>query len=320
MGRLDKIDYLVKRRIPMVKPSPLKTFLPRLFKKCSNLFFDTALKGLALIGHSKASQIGYTTEGNLILRLNQDLRLGAKGFELHIPDDQLFSGQICRYGQWDSSDVDFLVEGLNQNKNSVFCDIGANSGLISLQVKNMSRKPTTFILIEPVPSHVKAIKHNMSLNEAKHTITVFELALSNVDGKGEIYIQESNRGNSSLFSGVVPSNKVQVMPVILQNSEVFAKKYLSNFENIVIKSDTQGMDAMILSQFPSTIWSLVSRAVIEIWAVPMIKESEVDSLIELWKNFSQISWSGEAASLTLDEVRTFWLSNSGLHKNLFLAI
>jgi FkbM family methyltransferase len=319
MDRLDKIDYLVKRRIPMVKPSPLKTFLPRLFKKCSILFFDTFLRALSLIGHSKASRIGYTPEGNLIIRLNKDLRLGTIGSELHIPDDELFSGQICRYGEWDSLDVDFLVEGLNQKKASVFCDIGANSGLISLQIKNLCRKPTTFILVEPVPCHVKAIKHNMFQNQTKHTIKVLEVALSKTDGVGEIYIQESNRGNSSLFSEVVSQSKMQTMPVVLENSKFFAKKYLSDFENIVLKSDTQGMDATILTQFPLDLWKSVSRAVIEIWAVPMIKESEVKSLMDVWKNFSQISWSGEARSLTLDEVQTFWLSNSGLHKNLFLA-
>jgi FkbM family methyltransferase len=304
----------------MVNPRPLRTFLPRLLKKCSPIGFDVYLRSLSLFGHSKATQIGTTPEGNLILRLNSNSKLGAKGFELHIPDDRLFSGQISRYGQWDSLDVEFLVDGLNHDKRSVFCDIGANSGLISLQIKNLCANPSTFVIVEPIPNHVRAIKHNLSGPQLTgHKITICEFALSDSDGKGVIYIQESNRGNSSLHSEVVPSDNVNTASVILKDSKSFASNYLSGFENIVIKSDTQGMDAKILSQFPIEIWQFVSRAVIEIWAVAVIEELEVDLLLKMWSKFRHISWSGETKKLTLDELRAFWLSQSGLHKNLYLA-
>ena len=80
------------------------------------------------------------------------------------------------------------------------------------------------------------------------------------------------------------------------------------------------MDAVILSRFPQTVWASISRAVVEIWAVEAIAQADVDTLMELWGRFRYVTWSGGTDLLTLAEVRDFWLSKSGHHKNLLLSM
>lgn len=315
-----KVDYLIRRNLPFVFPFPLKTFIPRLIKKFSVVFLDLRLRGLYKLGISKARQIGYTPDGNVILKLNTNSSLGLRGSLIHLPDDKLFRGQICRYGEWDTLDAKFLSDGLNLKSNSAFCDIGANSGLVSLQVMNLSNHPATCLLIEPIPIHVQAIQYNLNELRKIHNILIYEVALSDRDGIGQIYIQNNNRGNSSLLPEVVPKKKLVSIPITLLSTRIFAEECLANFENIVLKSDTQGMDAKILSRLPIPVWDSISRAVIEIWAIDSIEESEVDALLEIWKKFQYRSWSGESGVLSLQSVRNFWLSKNGHHKNLLLSI
>lgn len=314
------MDYLIRRNLPIVWPFPLNTFVSRFLQKISILVGDVALRALYLVRRSKARKVGYSNRGNVILKLNSNSALGLKGSEIHVPNDRLFPGRICRYGEWDTSDVAFLLAGLDMNPNSLMLDIGANSGLVSLQVLNKAKYPSSCILVEPVPSHVQAIENNLGELKAIHDISIYEIALSDRDGTGEIYIQYTNRGNTSLLSEVVPSKKMSSVIINLQSSHSFAQNHMTNFKHIILKCDTQGMDAVILSRFPPTVWASISRAVVEIWAVEAIAQSDVDTLMELWGRFRSVTWSGGTDLLTLSEVRDFWLSKSGHHKNLLLSM
>ena len=315
-----KVDYLIKRNLPFVFPFPLKTFIPRLIKKFNAVAIDFRLRGLSRLGISKARQFGFTPDGNIILKLKFDSSLGVRGSQIQLPNDKIFKGQICRYGEWDTSDAEFLADGLNLKPNSAICDIGANSGLVSLQVMNQSKYPATCLLVEPIPIHVQAINHNFNDLKKIHNILVYEVALSDRNGIGQIFIQGNNRGNSSLFPEVVPKKKSISLPITLKSTRSFSEECLVNYENIVLKSDTQGMDAKILSRIPIPVWGSISRAVIEIWAIDSIEESEVDILLEAWKKFKYRSWSDESGVLTLQSIRNFWLSKNGYHKNLRLSV
>jgi tRNA1(Val) A37 N6-methylase TrmN6 len=41
-------------------------------------------------------------------------------------------------------------------------DLGANSGLISLQIGRMVNSKATMVLVEPIPIHAEAINFNLS--------------------------------------------------------------------------------------------------------------------------------------------------------------
>ena len=61
------------------------------------------------------------------------------------------------------------------------------------------------------------------------------------------------------------------------------------------------------------------RAVIEVWALSEINVQDVDKLLIMWSNLD-FSWTSDfRIRIGLNEIREFWLSNSGVSKNLFLT-
>jgi hypothetical protein len=153
-------------------------------------------------------------------------------------------------------------------------------------------------------------------------ISIVQGALSNVDGVSEIYIQESNRGNTSLFHQAMMEHKSENLDVQLIDTLKFSVEYLSRFKHIVLKSDTQGFDAKILSQIPPKVWSSIKTAVIEMWALPEIEHEDIARLIDTWRNLAKYKFydsSKAGLELTLEEVQLIWGSKSGKSLNLRLT-
>jgi hypothetical protein len=97
---------------------------------------------------------------------------------------------------------------------------------------------------------------------------------------------------------------------------------LCNFENIVLKSDTQGFDAKILSQIPPKVWSKIKSALIEVWALPEVELADISKVIETWRNLAKFKFyssSNTSLELTLEEIQLMWSSKSGKSMNLRLT-
>jgi FkbM family methyltransferase len=204
----------------------------------------------------------------------------------------------------------------------LFLDIGANSGLIARQVRNLLGQDISMILVEPIPKHVEAIRLNLEKFHLGANVSIVQGALSNVDGVSEIYIQESNRGNTSLLRQAMMQHKSEKLDVQLIDTLKFSGEYLSKFKHIVLKSDTQGFDAKILSQIPPKVWSSIKTAVIEIWALPEIEHDDIARLINTWRNLAKYRFydsSKTGLELTLEEVQLIWGSKSGKSLNLRLT-
>jgi len=205
---------------------------------------------------------------------------------------------------------------------TLFLDIGANSGLISRQIRNLLEQEISMILVEPIPVHIEAIKHNLEQYLPKQNISIIEGALSNIDGASEIYVQESNRGNTSLLKEAMMENQSEKLNVQLIDTVRFSDEYLNKFENIVLKSDTQGFDAKILSQIPPKVWSSIKSAVIEVWALPEVEHADITRLIDTWRNLANFKFhssSNTSLELTLEELQLMWGSKSGKSINLRLT-
>ena len=112
-----------------------------------------------------------------------------------------------------------------------------------------------------------------------------------------------------------------VNEIELRDTAEYCADFLSGFDSYVIKCDTQGMDALILSRIPQRIWENVECAVIEVWALPEINELDVEKLLSMWEGFKYVSWEPNSKkTITLDEINQFWLKKSGKELgNLFLS-
>jgi len=183
---------------------------------------------------------------------------------------------------------------------------------------NLSNTTNEVFLFEPVPRHVFAIKQNLRNLTNVH---INEFALSDKNGEAYIFTQATNYGNTSLFNSVVPKIGMISTRIQLVETSEYCNKFLNNFEKYVIKCDTQGMDALILSRFPERIWKKCESAVIEVWALPEVSERNVEQLLSMCQQFEYVSWYpnvGKEKRIEFSEVSGFWLSKARAYRNLFL--
>jgi FkbM family methyltransferase len=303
-------------QVPIARLSPVETFLQRSLQKF-----------LLMHGNkfhlSGAFPVGHTDSGNRILRLKISSALGPKDLEIEIPEDGAMYEHVRRSGSWDTLSSFFLAKGLTKSvgkrRKAVFLDIGANVGLVTLQTYNYSHVDNDFLMVEPVPNHVKALKQNTRNLRLKNKVEIFDFALAATDGISFIHTEKGNHGNSGFLSSAFSDNNGAVTEVRLKNSKDFFLDELSSYDIIVLKSDLQGMDAEVLAQAPVELWDKVERAVIEVWSLPEIHEGHVERLVNRsWKSHS-FGWSQNSiGKITSDDVVNFWLNKSKGTRDLYL--
>ena len=274
------------------------------------------------LGFVGARIVGVCQNGNTLLQLNKDYALGSKGITLQVPQDQVIFESLRRRGIWELEESEFLARALTKvgkqaNSKVALLDIGANIGLVTLQALNLSKRSVEVFLFEPIPKHVEAMEYNL---RNLPNIHINEFALSNKNGNSEIFTQTTNHGNTSLLKSVVPFDELIITQIKLINTAEYFDNFLMGFDSYIIKCDTQGMDASILSRIPNRFWQSTGCAIIEVWAIPEIREQDVTRLLAMCQNFQYASWHPKSQkSIGLDEISEFWLSGQGTYRNLFLS-
>lgn len=306
--------------VPVPAPLPIKTFPKRLIEKWLNIAKEIVQLLGVKMGFLGARIIGTTPNGNTLLQLNKNYALGSKGTVLELPMDSVIFETVRNWGSWELEESEFLAGSIRKvggGKKAALLDVGANTGLVTLQAMNLAKTSIEVFLFEPIPRHVSAIKHNL---RNLPNIHVHEFALSNENGNSEIFTEATNHGNTSLLASVVPSNGLMRTRIKIINTAEYCDSFLVGFDNYVIKCDTQGMDALILSRIPNRIWQDTEAAIIEVWALPEIRQQDVTRLLAMFQNFNYLSWNSNSRKrIDLDEISEYWLSKSGNWRNLFLS-
>lgn len=311
--------------IPIVKFHPALTFCSRLRTKLQ----ANRLKLLSRIWkehpfHS-AVVVGVAANGNRILKFRRGVPLGKKGALLQIPQDEIIFEEVRRFGHWETSESLFLGQAMARLQKgdgvieTLLLDIGANTGLVTLQTLLSTKLRPRVVVVEPITRHVEAIKYNLREISRDFQIEVLPFALAPVNGFATIYTEARNHGNTSLLRDLMPSEKFLESEIVLMAVSDFVENHLQGNESIFLKSDTQGFDARILSRFPADVWHRVEAAVIEVWAMRDIESEDVEKCLQNWKGFRYASWSaGGRHQVSLTEISDFWLSKSLDSRNLFL--
>jgi FkbM family methyltransferase len=163
---------------------------------------------------------------------------------------------VNKFGFWDSEISDFLSRQLNKSKTKqIFIDIGANQGLITLQVLNKLSQFTNceVICVEPVRSFFNNLQKNIQGFNSPIVTHLFNFGLSNSTNMEEITFVSKRNATSTQHKNLsfdTHQNLIQEQVELVSVSE-FIVKYLNfrAFENIIIKSDTDGADLVIFDRF-----------------------------------------------------------------------
>ncbi|NDA82673.1 MAG: FkbM family methyltransferase [Actinobacteria bacterium] len=307
----------IKSWFPLVSPLPIATAPLRLLMKWVHIV-------RLLLRIEGAQVIGESPNGNSRLRLRKDCALGAKGTILEIPKDHVIFESVRQFGSWELDESKFLAAGLtniaktqrNTGESTVLLDIGANSGLVALQAINLAKTSNSLFLFEPVPQYAQAIQKNLS---GLPRVEICNFALSDRNDDALMYTEAANHGNTSLYENTVPAiNRVKQTIRLVDTAEYF-RTNLASFDRYVLKCDTQGMDALILSRVPESVWQKVEAAIIEVTALPQIDVDHVNALLNKLSGFQYVSWHAKKREkMDISEIREFWLSKSERHKNLYL--
>lgn len=279
----------------------------------------------AELGLSGAKIIGASEEGNALVKLNRTSPLGSRGTVLALPRDRVIFESVRQDAGYSVNVSKFLSDGLNRptgtQGRAALLDIGANTGLVTLQTMRMAIQPHDYFLFEPVPQHIQAIRHNLRESAIQGHVHIHEVALADRHGTDTIFTEQLNHGNSSFLQEAIvhPQEQLRTLVNTVDTAQYF-QAFGNEFDRFVIKSDTQGMDALILSRLPAEIWKKAERVAVEIWAVPSIKPGDVNGVLERCQDFSSISWDSKLKTKAdLHEVFDFWTSKSSEEKNLFLS-
>lgn len=329
MIRPEKKDFLIFWRFerPNVQKS-IKRFMGSgfVFKISSTILRWTRNFAVSCRFYG-ARYVGDDDFENGILILNRRSNLGDRGAVIYTPRDKVIFQFVLERGNWEIREATFLSRLITKSSSNLkietritFLDIGANSGLVSRQVALHTKYVCDFILVEPIPNHVRAIEKNMKSLKNVGEIRIIQAALSTASGYSEINVEIENRGNSSLLQSAMPSTGFQTIGISTLAVNQFVNENLSEKEAFVFKSDTQGYDAKILSQIPGHIWLKCLGGVVEVWALSEIEFQDVKMLMQLWSNFPFKAWSESLdTSISWEEIENFWLSKSGKSRNLYLS-
>ena len=153
--------------IPIPSPTPINTFPQRLIWKWEYIAKKVISSSGIRLGFFGARNVGVAPNGNVLLQLNKDYALGCKGTVLELPRDQVIYEFINKKGFWGLEECKFLARGLKKASRDsrttkvALLDIGANTGLVTLQAMNLSNASAEVFLFEPIPRHAQAIRQNL---------------------------------------------------------------------------------------------------------------------------------------------------------------
>jgi FkbM family methyltransferase len=131
-----------------------------------------------------------------------------------------------------------------------FYDIGANLGFFSVLAARLVGDQGRVYAFEPVPDNARLIEHNARRNNFEQ-ITVYEKAVSNVTGAGELR-QAHHVGGSALSTVAPPPDLKGLIPVALVTIDELVAGGACAPPSLV-KIDVEGAELAVLQGMEQTI-------------------------------------------------------------------
>jgi FkbM family methyltransferase len=142
------------------------------------------------------------------------------------------------------------VSLIKQTKPKVIWDIGANSGTYGILAKSVF--PACEVsFFDPIPKAVKLIQQNLTLNQMN--ANVFELALGDYDGEGEIFFSEGTDFATSVTvnrNTTLDKSRSSRMLIKVSRAESILNAHKKQIPDL-IKLDVETFEPEVLKGFGS---------------------------------------------------------------------
>ena len=217
------------------------------------------------------------------LKFKKDCKLGKKNTTFSTKVDEMITPYILRSGEWEYFVIEYIKKILiGKNQKFVFIDVGANIGLTSKQLINQKLKISKYFCIEPEESNFELLKKNLG-NIKK--VVFYNLALTNkYINRQKIYLNKNNFGDYSLLKKSTISKIVKCMNINLFFRKV-EKKY--NINNVIYKSDTQGLDEILIMSLEKKYFNKIKILILEISNFDFLGKN-LNAFLNLITNFKNI--------------------------------
>jgi FkbM family methyltransferase len=211
--------------------------------------------------------------------------LGNDGQLIYLQHDKVMAPYVNRFGYWDKDLSKFIVSNLNNsNSKSIFLDIGANQGLITLQVINgcNNLKNIEFILVEPIVEFFSNLQRNILPFNGIASYELLNFGLGLVSNPNA-YAYTSGRNSTStehLNITLDPKDKLKINDIAIVSVSHFIESYLDTktYSQLIVKSDTDGNDLEIFDCFVNS----TLRDKIRVYALEVILTSITKSDLDIF--------------------------------------
>jgi FkbM family methyltransferase len=176
-----------------------------------------------------------------------------------IGDFTISENEPCNiWVEWEKPIMEYVLRNIKENGYCI--DIGANIGYFSVWMATKVGKTGKVYSIEPNPNAYEILKTN-SLNlgdkfgDGGMRIKTYNMALSNLDGEGQIYYRDLANGDGRLYDPKIGNaedgNKYAIKNVPILTLSSFQEKYCCDVHGIVhgidfIKIDCESSEYEIL--------------------------------------------------------------------------
>lgn len=309
--------YGLRFYVPIVNPMPFRTMLTRLNVKLNRIAFRiTNYYVLPYFKISGAKDIGVNSDGNHILSINSEKFLGKKNTLISMPKDSGLYEYVRVTGEWQLKECYVLADALDKSALSngmipTFVDVGANCGLISLQVANIVKSRIKIQAVEPLPRHYKSILSNLETAQNIDSIKIWPVAISKDDGLAEIYSEKNHFGNTSLDKKSMGKHKFKTEKIEMLSALKIFSEMNKDLTRFVVKVDTQGHDLFIISAIPEEMLQKTDCILVEVWSQKGISKKQVERIDSICSMFSDVFIMDKPqVKLNANDVKNIWLSES----------
>lgn len=268
-----------------------------LAKKYSKIIFSKIayLGSRTPLSNSKLAQKIYLTSENLLNKklLNYETKTEYNGFKFIVNPSEFVGRAIYMNDGKYEEEIDALIDK-EAEKGDIILDVGANIGVHTLKLAEISGDDGRVYAFEPDPINRQRLEENIKINNLEN-IEIIGKACSNKNDKTEIRRFEENWGASSLKDRSVRDNPDQIKEVKTIKLSSFIEN--RNIEPDFIKIDVEGLEKEVIEGLDEQL-DKVDKIFIEL-------HNDANDEKSLKTIFSILNGEGRIFSLKEDRIESY---------------